>query len=61
MNYQEAYNTRKTNLFRLIAEKKFEEGQGLGSAIGGAISDKFKAKAKGFQEAFDPLDRKSVV
>mgnify|MGYP003349644503 CR=1 FL=1 len=54
MEYSKARRIRKTGLFKLIAEKKFEEGQGLGSAIGGAISDKFKAKSMGFEEALDP-------
>ena len=56
MEYSKAKRIRKTGLFKLIAQKKFEEGQGLGSSIGGAISDKFKAKATGFKEAFDPLN-----
>ena len=56
MEYSKARRIRKTGLFKLIAEKKFEEGQGLGSDIGGAISDKFKAKSMGFKEALDPLN-----
>jgi hypothetical protein len=56
MDYQNARSIRKKSLLSLIAEKKFEEGQGLGSSIGGAISDKFKAKAMGFKEALDPLN-----
>jgi len=56
MNYNEAARTRRTGLLSLIAEKKFQDGQSLGSSIGGAISDKFKAKAVGFKEKFDPLN-----
>lgn len=56
MNYDEAARTRRTGLLSLIAEKKFEDGKSLGSSIGGAISDKFKAKAVGFKEKFDPLN-----
>ena len=56
MEYSKAKRIRKTGLFKLIAQKKFEEGQGFGSSIGEAISDKFKAKATGFKEAFDPLN-----
>jgi hypothetical protein len=56
MDYQKASQTRKKSLLSLIAEKKFEEGQGIGASIGGAISDKFKAKATGFKEAIDPLN-----
>jgi hypothetical protein len=56
MNYQQAKETRRTSLFKLIAEKKFEGDQSLGASIGGAISDKFKAKAIGFKESIDPLN-----
>ena len=56
MNYNEAARTRRTGLLSLIAEKKFQDGKSLGSSIGGAISDKFKAKAVGFKEKFDPLN-----
>jgi hypothetical protein len=56
MDYQRAARVRKTGLFRLIAQKKFEKGQGLGTSIGGAISEKFKAKGMGIKEAFDPLN-----
>jgi hypothetical protein len=56
MDYQKATRTRKTGLFRLIAKKKFEEGQGLGSSIGGAVSEKFKSYGKGIQESLDPLN-----
>jgi len=55
MDYKKASQIRKKGLLSLIAEKKFEQGQGLGSSIGGAISDKFKAKATGMKESLDPL------
>jgi hypothetical protein len=61
MNYQEASKIRKTGLLSLIAEKKFGEGKGLGSSIGGAISEKFKAKSVGFKEKLDPLNMLSKV
>jgi hypothetical protein len=56
MDYQQARSIRKSSLLSLIAERKFEDGQGIGSSIGGAISDKFKAKATGFKESLDPLN-----
>jgi hypothetical protein len=56
MNYDEAARTRRTGLLSLIAEKKFQDGKSIGSSIGGAISDKFKAKAVGIKEKFDPLN-----
>ena len=56
MDYQTARSIRKSSLLSLIAERKFEDGQGIGSSIGGAISDKFKAKGVGFKEALDPLN-----
>ena len=56
MGYEKAARIRKTGLLSLIAQKKFEEGQGLGSSIKGAIGDKFKARAKGIKEFFDPLN-----
>jgi hypothetical protein len=55
MEYSKAAKIRKKGLLSLIAEKKFEEGQGLGSSIGGAISEKFKARAVGMKEKMDPL------
>jgi hypothetical protein len=56
MDYQNARSIRRKSLLSLIAERKFEDGQGIGSSIGGAISDKFKARATGFKEALDPLN-----
>jgi hypothetical protein len=55
MDYRKASSIRNKSLLSLISEKKFQEGQGLGSSIGGAISDKFKAKSVGFKEKIDPL------
>jgi hypothetical protein len=56
MNYQEARRVRKTGLLSLINEGIFDEGKGLGGAVGGAISKRFKAKSVGIQEALDPLN-----
>ena len=56
MDYKQASTIRKKSLLSLIAQNKFEQGQGLGSSIGTAISDKFKAKAVGYKEKFDPLN-----
>jgi len=61
MDYQKAKQTRKKSLLTLIGEKKFEQGKGLGSSIGGAISDKFKAKAVGIKESMDPLNWLSSI
>jgi hypothetical protein len=55
MEYRKASQLRKRSLLELIAEKKFEEGLGLGTSISTAISQKFKAKAVGMQESMDPL------
>ena len=56
MNYQEARRVRKTGLLSLINEGLFDEGKGIGGAVGGAISKRFKAKSVGIQEALDPLN-----
>lgn len=56
MDYKKASEIRKKGLISLIAENKFQEGKGLGASIGGAISQKFKAKAVGVKESFDPLN-----
>lgn len=61
MDYKKASQIRKKSLLSLIAEKKFEEGEGLGSSIGGAISDKFKAKITGVKEKFDPLNMLKAI
>jgi hypothetical protein len=56
MEYQKALRTRKTGLLQLISENKFEQQKSLGSSVGDAISDKFKALGTGLQEAVDPLN-----
>jgi hypothetical protein len=56
MDYQDARRIRKSGLLSLIAEGYFEANKGLGGSIGGAISDKFKARAVGFKESIDPLN-----
>jgi len=56
MEYQKAAQIRKKSLISLIAENKFKKEQSLGSSIGTAISEKFKAKATGIKEKFDPLN-----
>ena len=56
MDYQKASSIRKKSLLQLIAENKFQQGRGIGSSIGGAISSKFKARAMGAKEALDPLN-----
>jgi hypothetical protein len=56
MEYKKASEIRNTGLLSLIAKNKFEKEKGLGAAIGSAISDKFKAKATGIKEKFDPLN-----
>lgn len=55
MDYREANQLKNKSLLSLIAKKKFQEGQGLGSSIKGAISDKFKAKTTRFKQKLDPL------
>ena len=56
MEYKKASEIRRTGLLKLIAENKFEKGRGITASIGGAISDKFKAKATGIKESLDPLN-----
>ena len=56
MEYKKASEIRNKGLLSLIAENKFQKEKSLGKAIGGAISDKFKAKAVGIKEKFDPLN-----
>jgi hypothetical protein len=56
MDYQKAQQLKNQGLLSLIAQKKFKEGQGLGSSITGAISDKFTARATRFKEKLDPLN-----
>jgi len=54
--YRQAKRDSGTPLGEMIFKKWFEEGEGLGSAIKGSISDKFKAKVAGIKEKFDPLN-----
>lgn len=61
MDYSQASSIRKKSLSSLIAEKKFGEGLGLGSSIGGAVSEKFKSKAVGIKEKLDPLNWVSAL
>ena len=56
MEYKKASEIRRTGLLKLIAENKFQKGRGITASIGGAISDKFKAKATGIKESLDPLN-----
>jgi hypothetical protein len=53
--YATARKVGKTKLGALIADRVLK-GQGGFKALGGAISDKFKAKATRFKEKFDPLN-----
>ena len=55
MNYQEAKKIREKSYISYLTEK-LSEGQGVGSAIKATLSDKSKAKSKGFSEKFDPLN-----
>jgi len=56
MDYQKARQVRKKSLLSLINQQKFGEGKSLGASIGGAVSQKFQAKAKGIKESLDPLN-----
>ena len=55
MDYQQAADTRKRGLFSTITDK-LVAGQGIGSSVGGAISEKTQATVKGFKEKFDILN-----
>lgn len=55
MNYQEAKKIREKSYISYLTEK-LSEGQGVGSAIKATLSDKSKARSKGFSEKFDPLN-----
>lgn len=56
MDYRKAQQLKNKSVLSLIAENKFERGQSLGSSVGDAISDKFKAKVTRTKERFDPLN-----
>jgi hypothetical protein len=55
MDYRVASNIRGKSLSSLITDK-ITSGKGVGSALGGAISDKLKARATGVKEKFDPMN-----
>jgi hypothetical protein len=55
MSYQRAAEIRKKSLKNLITDK-LVEGEGIGSSIGGSISEKMKARTTGLKEKFDPLN-----
>ena len=55
MSYQRAAEIRKKSLKNLITDK-LVEGEGIGSSVGGSISEKMKARSKGLKEKFDPLN-----
>jgi len=61
MDYRKAQQLKNKGLLSLIAEKKFEKGQGIGASVGGAISEKFKAKVTRTKERFDPLNILSTL
>ena len=50
--YYQAAKVRRTGLTSLIA-KHLSSGEGFGSSIKGALSDKFKARMTGIKEKFD--------
>ncbi len=55
MDYRVASNIRGKSLSSLMTDK-ITSGKGVGSALGGAISDKLKARATGVKEKFDPMN-----
>ncbi len=55
MSYQEAASIRKKSFISSITEKLIE-GNGVGSAIRSTISEKSKARVKGFKEKIDPMN-----
>jgi len=61
MDYRKAQSLKKKSLLSLIAENKFESGMGIGSSVGHAISDKFKAKVTRAKMAIHPLNFLSKV
>ena len=54
-DYRQARIIRNTGLGDLISRNLMSD-RGLGSSIGKAVSDKFKAKVTGVKEKFDPLN-----
>lgn len=55
MNYYEAAKIRKKGFADLMTDK-LTSGQGVFSSARSALSDKMKARSKGFKETFDPLN-----
>lgn len=55
MDYQRAADIRKKGLFSLITDK-LVSGQGVGSSIGSAISERTQATVEGIKAKFDPLN-----
>jgi GH24 family phage-related lysozyme (muramidase) len=55
MDYQKAKDIRKQGLANLITEN-LVSGQGIGSSLGSALSDRTKATFTGIKESFDPMN-----
>lgn len=55
MDYQKAKDIRGKSLSSLITDK-IVRGEGIMSAVNQSLSEKSKARAKGFKESFDPLN-----
>ena len=55
MDYQKAKDIRGKSLSSLITDK-IVRGEGVMAAVDQALSEKSKARATGFKEAFDPLN-----
>jgi len=55
-DYNQATRDRRASILQMIYQKRIEEGEGLGSSIKGAISDKIQAKSMGYKETFDPIN-----
>lgn len=55
MDYQKAKDIRGKSLSSLITDK-IVRGEGVMAAVNKALSEKSKARATGFKEAFDPLN-----
>jgi hypothetical protein len=60
MDYATAKEVRGTSLRTMITDKLLS-GEKISSSIGSSISDKFKARATGIKEKFDPLNIARVV
>ena len=55
MDYRVASNIRGKSLSSLMTDN-LTSGKGIGSSLSGAISSKFKARATGIKEKFDPMN-----